>query len=154
MAQYMNILSQCIPNVDATNHMTNVDAALVISVGETVKAGATFRVCKMITPKSKGCESIILQVRMLAVEGEHQCKGYGSLLVHGLKAILSTLASPVPGFKLMHVQSDNNAVDFWANQRFVASSRADELTRMLAACHASGNEVYTGVVSMVYTSSS
>ena len=49
MCQYMHILRKCIPNVNPTNHMANVDAALVISIGSTVKAGATFRVVKTAT---------------------------------------------------------------------------------------------------------
>ena len=150
----MNILSQCIPNVDTVNHMTDADAALVLSVGNVVKAGATFRLLKMSTTKSNNCNHyFILQVRMLAVEFHSQCKGYGSLLVRYLKDILSTLASPTPGSrKLMHVQSDNDAVDFWSKQRFIASSHADSLTMMLAAWHALGNELYIGVASMVYAS--
>ena len=154
MDQYTNILSQCIPNVDAVNHMTGADAALVLSVGNTVKAGATFRLLKMSTTKSERCNNyLILQVRMLAVEFHSQCKGYGSLLVHYLKDILSTLASPTPGYlKLMHIQSDKDAVDFWSKQGFIASSHADSLTKMLAAWHALGNELYTGVASMVYAS--
>jgi len=139
--------------VETSNHMFDADAALVFSVGNTVKAGATFRLLKMSTTMSKRCNNclIILQVRMLAVEFHSQCKEYGSLLIHYLKDILSSLASPTPGsLKLMHVQSDNDAVDFWSNQRFLASSHADSLTMMLAAWRALENELYTGVKSMVY----
>ena len=150
MRQYMNILGRCIPNVDAANHMTDADGALVLSVGNMVRAGTTFRVLTMRTTKSKRCSHIMLQVSMLAVEFDFQRKGYGSLLVHYLRDILSTLASSVPdSLKLMHVQADNGAVDFWSKQRFVASSHADALTNMLAAWHPSANEVYTGAVSMV-----
>ena len=120
-----------------------------------VKAGTTFRVLKMGTAKPKRHNKRhdkrhILQVNMLAVDLDSQLKGYGSLLVHYLKDILSTLASPTPGsLKLMHVQADNGALDFWSKQHFVASSHADALTKMLAAWHPSANEVYTGAVSMV-----
>ena len=149
MRQYMTILGQCIPNVDAANHMTSAHAALVLSVGNMVKAGATFRVLKMGMAKSKRHNYVVLQVCMLAVDFDSQLKGYGSLLVHYLKDILTTFASSTPGsLKLMHVQADNGAVDFWSKQRFVASFRADALTNMLAAWHPSANEVYTGAASM------
>ena len=97
MHQYMTILGRCIPNVDAVNHMTNADAALVLSVGNMVKAGTTFRVLKMGTAKSKRCNYVMLQIRMLAADFDSQRKGYGSLLIHYLKDILSTLASSTPG---------------------------------------------------------
>ena len=136
--------------MDAVNHMTNADAALVLSVGNMVKAGTTFRVLKMGTAKSKRCNCVMLQIRMLAADFDSQGKGYGSLLIHYLKAILSTLASSTPGsLKLMHVQADNDAVGFWSKQGFVASSHADALSNMLAAWHPSANEKYTGAVSMV-----
>ena len=155
MCRYIDVLSRCIPKVDSANHMTNADAALVLSVDNMVKAGTTFRVLKMGTAKPKRHNKRhdkrhILQVNMLAVDLDSQLKGYGSLLVHYLKDILSTLASPTPGsLKLMHVQADNGALDFWSKQHFVASSHADALTKMLAAWHPSANEVYTGAVSLV-----
>ena len=119
MCRYMDVLGRCIPNVDATNHMTNADAALVLSVGNMVKAGTTFRVLKMgrANAKSKRCNAVMLQIRMLAADFDSQRKGYGSLLIHYLKDILSTLASSTPGsLKLMHVQGDNGAVEFWSKQ--------------------------------------
>ena len=87
---------------------------------------------------------------MLAVGLDYQCKGYGSRLVHSLKGILSTLAPHTLGcIKLMHVQADNGAVDFWSKQGFVASSEANEVTTTLAFWHPSGNELFYGITSMM-----
>jgi len=150
MHQYITILGRCIPNVDAVNHMTNADAALVLSVGNIVKAGTTFRVLKMGTAKSKRCNCVMLQIRMLAADFDSHARDTDRFLIHYLKDILSTLASATPGsLKRMHVQGDNAAVEFWSKHGFVASSHADALTNMLAAWHPSANEVYTGAVSMV-----
>ena len=150
VGQYNRVVKECMPNVDAANHMINADAAIcTVSAGSMVQAGATFCVVK-VTSKSRRC-LYILQLRLLAVASLSQRHGYGSRIVEHLKRLLSMLAAPTPGacLKLVHVRADTGTIAFWSKRGFTASSAAAKLTAELTARNGSGGEPpYDGVTSM------
>ena len=78
---------------------------------------------------------------MLAVAPHWQGEGYGARLVNHLNEWLTNQLAPGCD-KLLHVQADNNAVNFWSKHGFVATLAAKRLTEALAEWDPVGNQLY------------